>query len=130
VKANHAAPASIDEYIAACPPEVQPVLQKVRATIQRAVPDALETISYRMPTFTLNGVVLHFAVFKHHIGLFPPVHGDPALMEQISPYAGEKGNLRFRLDRRIPYALVAKLAKVRARQNRDRPTRVTAPRDR
>jgi uncharacterized protein YdhG (YjbR/CyaY superfamily) len=118
VKANHAAPGDIDEYIAACPPEVQPVLEKIRATIRRAVPDARETISYRMPTFTLRGVVLHFAAFRQHIGLYPPVHGDPELMAEIAPYAGEKGNLRFPLDRRIPYALIGKLAKVRAQQNR------------
>jgi uncharacterized protein YdhG (YjbR/CyaY superfamily) len=104
-------------------PGVQPLLQKIHATNQRAVPDAQETISYRMPTFTLRGVVLHFAAFRQHIGLYPPVHGDPALMAEISRYAGEKGNLRFPLDQRIPYALIGRLAKVRARQNRDRATR-------
>ena len=112
-----AAPANIDEYIAACRPEVQPILQKVRTTIQRAVPDAHEAISYRMPTFMLRGVVLHFAAFKEHIGLYPPASGDEKLMAAIAPYAGEKGNLRFPLDRPIPYALIGRLAKVRVRQN-------------
>jgi len=122
VKANRSVPRNIDEYIAASPPAVQPILQKIRATIHRAVPDAQETISYRMPTFTLHGVVLHFAAFKQHIGLFPPMDGDSALNAAIAPYAGEKGNLRFPLDGRIPYTLIGKLAKVRAAQNRDRAT--------
>ena len=118
-----AAPANIDAYIAASPVEVQPILEKVRATIQRAVPDAGEAISYRMPTFMLRGVVLHFAAFKQHIGVFPPVSGDPKLMAAIAPYAGEKGNLRFPLDERIPYALIGKLAKLRARQNLEKAKR-------
>jgi len=117
LKAKHVPPRNIDEYIAACPPEVQPILRKIRATIRKAVPDAQETISYRMPTFTFHGVVLHFAAFQQHIGLYPPVHGDAVLMEEVSAYAGEKGNLRFPLDRRIPYALISRIAKVRARQN-------------
>ena len=89
-------------------------------TIRHELPDVHETISYRMPTFTRNGVVVHFAAFKWHIGLYPPVHGDLALMTEIAPYAGEKGNLRFPLDRAIPYALIGKLARLRARQNQEK----------
>jgi uncharacterized protein YdhG (YjbR/CyaY superfamily) len=114
---------SVDEYIAACPPEVRPILRKVRAAIRRAVPDAQETISYRMPTFTRHGVVLHFAAFREHIGLYPPVRGDAALMAEIAPYAGEKGNLRLPLDRKIPYGLIGRLAKARARRNAERSAR-------
>ena len=114
---NRVAPSNIDAYIAACSPEVQPILEKIRATIREAVPDAQETISYRMPTFTLNGVLLHFAAFKQHIDVYPPVTGDAALMEELSVYAGEKGNLRFPLDKPIPYALISKIARLRARQN-------------
>ena len=110
-------PKTIDEYIATCPPDVKPILQRIRATIQKAVPDAQEAISYRMPTFKRNGVLLHFAAFKDHIGMYPPVRGDAKLMKKLSPYAGEKGNLRFPLAVRIPYALIGEIAKAKARQN-------------
>ena len=113
-------PATIDEYIARCAPEVRPILENVRAAIRRAVPEAAETISYGMPTFTRHGVVLHFAAFREHLGVFPPVRGGGALMREIAPYAGEKGNLRFPLGRRIPYGLIRRIAKLRARQNAEK----------
>ncbi len=74
-----------------------------------------------MPGFKLNRVVIQFAAFKAHIGVYPPVRGDAALMTAVAPYAGPKGNLRFPLDRRIPYALIGKIARVRAQQSRDKP---------
>lgn len=113
-------PATIDEYIAGCPVEVQPILRQIRRTIAAAAPDAQETISYRMPTFTLGGVLVHFGAFKTHIGLYPPVHGDAALGKRLEKYAGEKGNLRFPLDEPMPYALIERIAKLRVRQNRER----------
>ena len=108
---------SIDGYIAAFPPEVRAILEKIRLTIGTAAPDADEAISYRMPTFKQDGVLVHFAAFKHHIGLYPPIRGDAGLEEAISPYAGEKGNLRFPLDRPIPYDLIERIAKHRVNQN-------------
>lgn len=120
LKTNSQPPKNIDVYIATCPSEVQPVLQKIRSTIQKAVPGAEEAISYGMPTFKLNGVVLHFAAFKQHIGMYPPVRGDAELMKKLSVYSGEKGNLRFPLNERIPYALIKEIAKVRARQNMEK----------
>jgi uncharacterized protein YdhG (YjbR/CyaY superfamily) len=110
--------ATIDEYIEQQAPDVQPILRRIRATIRKAVPDATEIISYRMPAFTRERIVVYFAAFKNHIGLFPPVKGDAALTRAIAPYAGEKGNLRFPLDQQIPYALIARIAKARARQAR------------
>jgi uncharacterized protein YdhG (YjbR/CyaY superfamily) len=110
-------PTSIDEYIAACSPEVQGILQRIRLTIRSVAPDAQETISYRMPAFTQHGVLVYFAAFKQHIGLYPPIRGDAALEEALSPYAGEKGNLRFPLDKPIPYALIARIVKLRLEQN-------------
>ena len=71
MKTNQAAPQTIDEYIAGFPPEVQAILQKIRLTIKKAAPDAEETISYQMPTFTLHGNLVHFAAFKKHIGFYP-----------------------------------------------------------
>jgi uncharacterized protein YdhG (YjbR/CyaY superfamily) len=113
-------PITIDEYIAGCAAEVRPILQKIRQTIGAAAPDAKETISYRMPTFTLEGVVVHFGAFKNHVGLYPPVRGDAALEKQLALYAGEKGNLRFPLDEPMPYALIERIVKLRVRQNRER----------
>ena len=115
------APANdVDAYIAAFAPPVQGVLRKVRATIRKVAPDADEKISYRMPSFTLDGALVYYAAFKNHIGLYPPVRGDAKLMHDIAPYAGEKGNLRFPLDTPIPYALIARIVKARVRENRER----------
>jgi uncharacterized protein YdhG (YjbR/CyaY superfamily) len=111
-------PRTIDEYIASFSPEVQAVLEKVRATIRSAAPDATETISYRIPAFTLNGVLVYFAAFQKHIGFYPPVRGDARLETAVARYAGEKGNLRFPLDQPIPYALITRIVKLRVKQNR------------
>jgi uncharacterized protein YdhG (YjbR/CyaY superfamily) len=112
-----AAPKNIDAYIEASSPEVRAILEKIRQTIRNAAPGAQETISYKIPTFTLSGVLVHFAAFKKHIGFFPPVRGDAKLEKAVSTYAGEKGNLRFPLDEPIPYALIERIVKLRAKQN-------------
>jgi len=110
-------PKSIDEYIAPFPPEVQAVLEQIRSTVRAAVPGAEERISYRMPAFFLNGVLVYFAAFKRHIGLYPPIRGDARLEEAVAPYAGEKGNLRFPLDQPIPYDLIEQIVRLRVQQN-------------
>lgn len=110
-------PKNIDEYIAAFPPKVQAILKRVRSTIRSAAPDAQEKISYRMPAFMQGGVLAYFAAFKEHIGLFPPVKGDARLEKAASPYAGPKGNLKFPLDRPIPYSLIERIVKFRVKQN-------------
>ncbi len=112
-----ATPKSIDKYISSFSPEVQAILEKIRLTIRNAAPDAQETISYNIPTFTLNGVLVHFAAFKKHIGFYPPVRGDVRLEKAASTFAGEKGNLRFPLDQPIPYGLIERLVKLRVKQN-------------
>jgi uncharacterized protein YdhG (YjbR/CyaY superfamily) len=111
-------PARVDQYISAFPPDVRVILQKIRRVVRKAAPDAQETISYRILTFKLNGVLLYFAAFKKHIGLYPPVRGDARLEKAVARYAGEKGNLRFPLDEPIPYGLIERIAKLRVRQNR------------
>jgi uncharacterized protein YdhG (YjbR/CyaY superfamily) len=110
-------PRTIDEYITAFSPEVQEILEKIRRVVRDAAPDAQEAISYRMPTFKLHGVLVHFAAFKNHIGLYPPIRGDAALEEAVAPYAGEKGNLRFPFDQLIPYDLIERIVKLRVQQN-------------
>ena len=109
-------PTSIDEYIAASPSEVQPILRKIRRTIGNAAPGAQELISYRMPAFRLNGILVYFAAFKNHIGLYPPVSGDAKLEKALLPYAGPKGNLKFPLDQAIPYALIKRVVLLRVKQ--------------
>lgn len=120
MKADNRIPANIDEYIADCPAEVRSVLEQIRSTIRNAAPAAEETISYRMPAFRLEGSLVYFAACRNHIGFYPPVHGDERLMRAVAPYANEKGNLRFPLDRRIPYALIGRIVKARVRENAER----------
>ncbi len=112
-----ARPKSIDEYIARFPPEVQAILKRIRFTIRNAATGAEETISYQIPAFRLNGILVYFAAFKKHIGLYPPVKGDGRLEKAISSYAGEKGNLKFPLDQPIPYELIERIVKLRVKQN-------------
>ncbi len=112
-------PQNIDEYIAGFAPEVQAVLQKVRSTVRDAAPDAEERISYRMPAIFQDGVVVYFAAFKTHIGLYPPV-SDEKLKLALAKYAGPKGNLQFPLVDALPYALIRQVVKARLRENRER----------
>jgi uncharacterized protein YdhG (YjbR/CyaY superfamily) len=114
---GRATPKNIDEYVASFPPDVQVILERIRLTIRQAAPEAQEIISYKIPAFTLNGILVYFAAFKKHIGFYPPVRGDAKLEKAISIYAGEKGNLRFPLDHKIPYGLIEKIVKLRVRQN-------------
>ena len=111
------APANIDEYIAAAAPEARPVLERIRRVVRTAAPDAEELISYRMPAFRQHGILVYFAAFKNHIGLFPPVSGDASLEKTLARYAGPKGNLQFPLDRPIPYALIGRIVRFKLKQN-------------
>jgi uncharacterized protein YdhG (YjbR/CyaY superfamily) len=117
LKPKHAAPKNIDAYVKGFPKDIQEVLQRIRATIQKAAPAAAETIKYGLPTFTLNGNLVHFAAFKKHIGFFPPVRGDAKLQKEKSAYEGEKGNLKFPLDAPIPYSLITRLVKQRVKES-------------
>ena len=112
-----AVPTTVDEYIAAFPPEVRRILQRVRRVARAAAPEAREVISYRMPALKQNGVLVYFAAFKNHIGLYPPVKGDADIAKAIAPYAGEKGNLRFPFDEPIPYDLIARITALRLKQD-------------
>jgi uncharacterized protein YdhG (YjbR/CyaY superfamily) len=111
------APKTIDDYISNFDPEVQAILQKVRTTIKNAAPDSQEVISYQMPAFRQNGILVYFAAWKQHIGLYPPVSGDAKLEQAVKPYAGPKGNLQFPLDEPIPYNLIARIVKLRVKQD-------------
>src|SRR5262249_9325999 len=107
----------IDGYISQFPPDVQAILQKVRTTISSAAPEAKETISYLMPAFKQHGILVYFAAWKNHVGLYPPISGDKALEKAIARYAGPKGNLQLPLDEPIPYDLIERIVKLRVKQD-------------
>jgi uncharacterized protein YdhG (YjbR/CyaY superfamily) len=108
---------TLDEYIKAFPPDVQKILEKMRQTIQKAAPDAVEAISYQMPTFKLNGNLVHFAAFKKHIGFFPTSSGVAAFKNELSTYATSPGTVQFPLDKPMPYDLVTKIVLFRRKEN-------------
>lgn len=108
---------AVSAYITAFEPGVRKLLERLRRTARAAAPSAQELISYRMPALRQGGILIYFAAFKSHIGVFPPVSGDPALEKAVAPYAGPRGNLRFPLDRPFPYGLVARIVRLRVRQN-------------
>ncbi|MHB1048634.1 MAG: iron chaperone [Bacteroidota bacterium] len=109
---------TIDEYIAAFPANVQKKLKEIRSAIRTSAPDAEEKISYAIPTFTLNGNLVHFAAFKNHVGFYPTPDGIEAFKKVLSQYEGGKGTVQFPLDKPLPIALIKKIVKHRVRQNR------------
>lgn len=108
---------SIDVYIATFPEETQKILEELRATIKAAAPDAEEKISYQMPTFALNGNLVHFAAFKNHIGLYPTPSGTEAFKRELSIYQGAKGSIKFPIDKPLPLKLISKIVKFRVAEN-------------
>jgi uncharacterized protein YdhG (YjbR/CyaY superfamily) len=108
---------NIDEYIAGFPEEVQVKLNKIRQTIREAAPEAQETIKYRMPTYTLNGNLVHFAAYVHHIGFYPTPSGIESFEAELSAYPRSKGAIQFPLDRPVPYDLISKIVKYRVEEN-------------
>src|SRR5688572_14768253 len=118
MKTKQTAPRTIDEYIAGFPQDVQQILQKIRMTIKKAAPDAEETISYLMPTFTLKGkYLIYFAAYKKHIALYPVPTGDAKFKEELSVYQTGKGTLQFPLDKPVPLKLITKIVKLRVKEN-------------
>lgn len=101
----------IDAYIAAAPEEARDPLQKIRALARAACPDAEEVISYKLPAFKQGKVFFYFAAFKAHIGIYPPLPRDHALVAKLDPYAGPKGNLQFKYADGIPLDLIASVIK-------------------
>jgi uncharacterized protein YdhG (YjbR/CyaY superfamily) len=108
---------NIDEYIALFPKEIQSLLQQMRATIKAAAPEAVEKISYQMPTFFLNGNLVHFAAFKSHIGFYPVPTGIEKFKKELSIYKTTKGAVQFPLDKPLPLALITKIVKFRVAEN-------------
>jgi uncharacterized protein YdhG (YjbR/CyaY superfamily) len=112
-------PKGIDEYIAGFPEDVQVILQKIRITIKRAVPDAEETIKYGIPTFMLNkGNLVHFGGFQKHIGFYPTPSGVKEFKKALSVYESAKGSVQFPLDKPMPYSLIGKIVSFREKEVR------------
>jgi uncharacterized protein YdhG (YjbR/CyaY superfamily) len=113
------APQSVDEYLAQLSPDVRKILQHIRKAVRAVAPAATERISYGMPALFDGGVVVYYAAFRQHVGVYPPV-ADPTLRKRLARYLGPKGNLKFPLDEAIPYDLIAEVAAARLRENRAR----------
>jgi uncharacterized protein YdhG (YjbR/CyaY superfamily) len=107
----------VDEYINGFPQDIREILQQVRATIQKAAPSAEQTISYGIPTFTLNGNLVHFAAFKNHIGFYPAPTAIKEFEKQFSIYKTSKGAVQFPLDKPMPLSLITKIVKYRVKIN-------------
>lgn len=108
---------TIDEYIQNFPGDIQERLQKIRAVIKDSAPEAEEAISYAMPTFKLNGNLVHFAAFTNHIGFYPAPSGMEEFQEELSMYKSGKGSAQFPHDKPLPLDLVSKIVKFRVKQN-------------
>ena len=118
MKAANDGPGTIDAYIAGFPREVQKMLREVRATIKKAAPDAAEAMKYCIPTFVLNGNLVHFAAFKQHIGFYPTPSGIEKFKDELSRYKGAKGSVQFPLDEPMPLKLIEKIVAFRVKEAR------------
>jgi uncharacterized protein YdhG (YjbR/CyaY superfamily) len=113
-------PRNTDEYIAGFPENIQEMLNELRSAIRKAAPEAEETISYRMPAYRLNGILVYFAAQKNHIGFYPTSSGVNAFREELAAYKTSKGAIQFPLDKPIPLKLVSTIVKFRVKENSDR----------
>jgi len=119
-------PETVNEYIVMHPEDVQGILRKIRSTIREAAPDAEEVISYKIPTYRLNGGnLVHFGAYKDHIGFFPTSSGRRNFGKELSKYQGGIGTIQFPLDEPIPYALIRKIVLFRVKENHGTKVRST-----
>ena len=122
MRTSQVAPQTIDEYIAGFPPEIQEILERIRATIREAAPGAEEAIRYQIPTFVLKGNLVHFAAFKGHIGFYPAPSGIDHFRDELAAYAGAKGTVRFPLDQPIPFDLIRRIVEYRVQESLSKPS--------
>jgi uncharacterized protein YdhG (YjbR/CyaY superfamily) len=121
MKTASGSPKGIDEYIAGFPKNVREVLRQVRATIAKAAPDAAEAIKYQIPTFVLNGNLVHFAAFKNHIGFYPTPSAIEAFEGELAPYLHAKGSAQFPLHEPMPLGLIERIVEFRVEEARGKP---------
>ncbi|UEG49670.1 DUF1801 domain-containing protein [Ferruginibacter lapsinanis] len=110
-------PLHVDEYISSFPEDVQEKLQQLRAIIKKAAPNAEELISYKMPAYKLHGVLVYFAAYKNHIGLYATPTAHSQFKKELSAYKTGKGSVQFPLDKPMPYSLITKIVKYKVQQN-------------
>jgi uncharacterized protein YdhG (YjbR/CyaY superfamily) len=110
-------PKNIDEYIGCYPKEIQKLLEQLRSTIKKAAPNAVEIISYGMPAFKQNGMLVWFAAHTKHIGFYPGASGIEAFKQELSVYKGAKGSVQFPLDKPLPSGLITRIVKFRVTEN-------------
>lgn len=123
MESNKTAPSTIDEYIQMFPGNVQALLESLRRAIREAAPEAEETISYQIPTFKQNGILVHFAAFKNHIGFYPTPSGIEAFREELSAYESSKGSVKFLMDQELPLDLVSRIVRFRVQENLEKKKR-------
>jgi len=108
---------TIDEYIKTFPMDIQKILNEVRRTIRISAPEAEEAISYQIPTFKLNGNLIHFAAFKNHIGFYPGSKAIKDFQKDLAKYKSSKGAVQFPIDKPMPLSLIQKMVKHRVKEN-------------
>ena len=116
MKSNESSSSKVDDFIAKYPPDVQQILQKIRGIIREVAPEAQEKLNYGIPTFTLNGNLVHYSALKDHIGFYPTPSGIEKFKKQLSAYEGAKGSVKFPLDQPIPYDLIRKVTEFRVKE--------------
>jgi len=116
-------PNDVDKYLVDFPIEIQEALERIRETIKKAVPDAEEVISYKMPAYKLNGILVYFAAHKNHIGFYPTSSGIEAFKKELEPYKCAKGSVQFPFDKPLPIGLITRIVKFRVMENNKGPKR-------
>lgn len=126
--AQRAIPAGVDDYIARFPPAIQQRLQRLRLLIRRAAPKAAEAIRYGMPAYGLNGPLVYFAAYPHHIGLYALPSAQKAFQQELAGYKTGKGSVQFPHDQPLPLALIRSIVLFRRKENEAKPKTRTKPR--
>ena len=111
---------NVDEYVAAQPKAIQPIVNKLRSTIKAAAPKAEEVISYQMPAYKHHGMLVYFAVWPNHIGFYPTPGGIEAFKKELAAYELSKGTVKFPLDKMSPYSLITRIVKYRVNENEEK----------
>jgi uncharacterized protein YdhG (YjbR/CyaY superfamily) len=120
---SRGSPKTIDEYIVAFPPEVRTLLDKMRKVIHEEAPQAEEAIRYGMPTFRLNGNLVHFAAARHHLGFYPTPSAIIAFGKELEPYTTSKGAVQFPYERPIPFDLVRRMVRFQVKESENKAKR-------
>ena len=107
---------TIDEYIAAFPTDVKRILEELRQAIRDSAPNAEEAISYQIPTFKLNGILVHFAAFKNHVGFYPTPSAINKFKKELAPYEVAKGTVKFPINKSIPFDLIKRIVSYRVKE--------------